>query len=215
MTNNKLKLPVYELIINDDDNTEVNTISLVSAPAIEVNWVAFGKDPLKKHNFKIQDASKRVLTGPFMIPDQPIYRNTKDTLGNIIDEYYVTISAASIRSAVQKFFKNSYGNNINQEHGGDVSGAYVIESWFVSASNDKSKSFGFDLPEGTWFGSIYIENEQYWNEYIKTGNLGLKGFSIEGLFKMGEEVKMSTNKQDFTSDPLWQLAEMISNFKNK
>ena len=44
---------------------------------------------------------------------------------------------------------------------------------------DKSKLYGFDLPDGTWFVKMKIENEQMW-EKIKQGEL--KGLSIEGYF---------------------------------
>jgi hypothetical protein len=37
-----------------------------------------------------------------------------------------------------------------------------------------------DLPLGTWVGAVKVNNEQIWNEFVKTGKV--KGFSIEGYF---------------------------------
>ena len=37
-----------------------------------------------------------------------------------------------------------------------------------------------DLPLGTWVGSVKVNNDQIWNEFVKTGKV--KGFSIEGYF---------------------------------
>ena len=55
--------------------------------------------------------------------------------------------------------------------------------------------FGYDLPNGTWFVKMKIENEDLWQK-IKSGEL--KGLSIEGYFvdkmeKMSE--KTPTNEQ--------------------
>ena len=56
---------------------------------------------------------------------------------------------------------------------------------------DKSKLYGFDLPNGTWFVKMKIENDDLWKE-IKSGSL--RGLSIEGYFtdkmeKMSEKVQ--------------------------
>ena len=37
-----------------------------------------------------------------------------------------------------------------------------------------------DLPLGTWVGSVKVNNDKIWNEFVKTGKV--KGFSIEGMF---------------------------------
>ena len=180
------KLPIYDLLIDDEDDTVVNFISLVKKPAIDINWVAMSSDvesKPKKQKFKIQNADKRILSSAVMVPDTPIYRRNEDTG----EEYYVTMSKETIQKAVKKFFKNGFSANINQNHNEKVSGAYVIESWFTTAENDKSKQYGYELPEGSWFATIYIENEEYWNEYIKTGELQGGGFSIEGMFRMAPE----------------------------
>jgi hypothetical protein len=175
------KLPVYELIINDEAGTYVNMISLVKNPAIEVNWVAFSKDTPVKQKFKIIDAEKRMLSSAVMIPNQQIYRKNPDTG----EEYYVTMSTETIEKAVKKFFKNGFMSNINQNHDDMVSGAYVVESW-LTTENDKSKQFGYDLPIGSWFATIFIENQEYWDAYIKTGKLK-GGFSVEGMFAMSDK----------------------------
>jgi hypothetical protein len=56
-----------------------------------------------------------------------------------------------------------------------------------------------DLPVGTWMGTVKVNNETIWNEFVKTGKV--KGFSIEGYFadKM-ERPKEKIN--DFSSDQL-------------
>jgi hypothetical protein len=44
---------------------------------------------------------------------------------------------------------------------------------------DKSKSYGFSLPKGTWMVSMKADNEEIWAK-AKSGEI--KGFSIEGYF---------------------------------
>lgn len=214
------KLPTYELIINDDDCidntcTIVNKISLVSDPAIEIDFVAFSKEKVSPYKFKIESAEKRYLTGVFMVPDQPIYRANKDVMGNIIEEYYVIMSRETIEKAVKKFFKYGYTNqtNIMHDDNENAKDVYVIESWITTEKNDKIKNYGFnDIPEGSWAGTIFVENEDIWNDYIKTGQL--KGFSIEGNFlKSNEPITESFGSKE--DKDLMMLAEMIEEFLNQ
>jgi hypothetical protein len=59
-----------------------------------------------------------------------------------------------------------------------------------------------DLPDGTWFGSFYVENPKVW-EMIKSG--GVKGFSVEGMFDY-EEPLSEDQKQ------LAELREILNSF---
>jgi len=36
------------------------------------------------------------------------------------------------------------------------------------------------MPKGTWMVSVKVNNEEVWEEFVKTGRV--KGFSIEGYF---------------------------------
>ena len=54
------------------------------------------------------------------------------------------------------------------QDGSTLSVAFVSENWVTALENDKSKNFGFDLPEGTWFGVVKIEDEDFWQSEIKT-----------------------------------------------
>lgn len=205
--NEPKKIACYRLLINDNDGTEVDKISLVEDPAIQVNFIAFNKDGSKKNEyqnqkFKIQDASKRMLTGVFMAANKPIYRVDKETG----EEYYVIFEAQDIERAVKKFFKGNQSGRINIEHSDMAPGCYVMDSWFIrDPQNNPLKSFGFEVNTGDWCGTVYVEDEKLWNEYIKTGKL--KGFSVEGLFKFGDKKLINTfnsdeDRLDFTADEL-------------
>ena len=50
--------------------------------------------------------------------------------------------------------------------------------------------YNLNVPVGTWVGSIKVENDKIWNDFVKTG--AVKGFSIEGYFADKMESKLST-----------------------
>lgn len=165
------KLPTYYVEFTDDAE-KIQFISLVSEPAIEINWVAFSKQ-LQVQFKQISDQQK--LAGPLMIPNVPIYRSDSE-----LGEYNLMFTKEVIQKMADKFNMESLNHNINLEHipNSKIKGAYVTENWIVEAP-DKSKKFGFDLPDGTWFGVVKIDNEQFWNSFVKDKKI--LGFSIEGL----------------------------------
>jgi len=171
-------LPTYELILNKSEHG-TQFISLVDDPAIQVNWFAFNK------HFTLKELTEqKKIAGAFLIPDQKIYR--KDENG----EYNIKFSKETIQEIADKFNSEQRGRSINLMHqdGSTLSTAFVSENWVTALENDKSKNFGFDLPEGTWFGVVKIEDEDFWQSEIKTQKL--RGFSIEGFFDM-KKIKMN------------------------
>lgn len=192
------KLPIYKLTISEDDNddTGVIAVALVDAPAIEQNWMAFAqKEPIR---FKASNKEKRIISGPLMIADQPIYRRD-DRLG----EYYVMFDRDTIYKIVQKFFRNGATGNVNMMHEERLhaSGVYMIESFLIDKERGIATPAGFDpLSDGSWFGSFKVDNQQIWDEFIKTGVF--KGFSVQGFFS-------ETKSDELTEAEIKQLAEAI------
>lgn len=169
------KLPIYSLVIDPNDESGVSYVALVDMPAIQKNWQAFSEH--KKHTFAINN-ERRILTGPLMIPDLPIYR--EDQMG----QYYVVFTKDTIYNIVYKYFKQGNTNNVNLMHDDSriPSGCFMFESFIVDRSRgiNPPPQFG-DMIDGTWFGSFKINNEDIWNNYVKTGIFN--GFSVEGLFE--------------------------------
>jgi hypothetical protein len=125
--------------------------------------------------FAIQDEEQKIVTGPLMIADLPIYRKDKD------EEYYVLFSAEEIKKIVQRFFKKGYQKKVNLEHMQPVDGVYMYESYIIDREKGVMPPKGFeDVSDGSWFGTFKIENDKIW-DMVKEGTY--KGFSIEGLFK--------------------------------
>lgn len=89
-------------------------------------------------------------------------------------------------------------NNTTHQHQQPLEGNYLIELWIVeNPENDKSAALGFrDLPKGTLMCSYKIENKEYWDTQVMSGNV--KGFSLEGFFfqqEMKRHTKSNINKQ--------------------
>ena len=170
----KKELPIYKMVINDDDQTGVNYIALVDRPAIEVNWQKFNNH----QRFKVQDAERRIISGALMVADMPIYRYTPQR-----GEFYVVFDKETIYKIVQKYMKQGFTSNVNEMHDMNktVKDVYLFESFIIDESRGIRTPIGYDeLPEGSWFGSMKVDNEQVWQEFISTNVF--KGFSVEGDF---------------------------------
>ena len=177
---------IVELVIEENNEMlAIDAISLVSAPAIEENFVYFGKE---KHNltFAKVDEEKRMLVSPALIPNKQIFRYNPQT----DSEYYVYFSKDTVRQAAELYLKHNNHHKATYEHQDRVAGVLTTESWIKEGDMDKSKMYGFDLPNGTWFVKMRIDNDDLWNK-IKEGEL--KGLSIEGYF-VDKMQKMSDNK---------------------
>ena len=193
---------IVELVIDEDSQElAIDAISLVSAPAIEENWVFFGKE---KNNLTLAkvDEEKRMLVSPALIPDKQIFRYDPNT----DSEYYVYFSKDTVRKASELYLKNNNHHKATQEHSERVSGVLTVESWIIEdTKTDKSTLYGFSLPKGTWMVKMKIENEDLWQK-IKSGEL--KGLSIEGYFTDKMEKMSETTPTD--QEILEALNEIIS-----
>ena len=94
-------------------------------------------------------------------------------------EYYVYFSKDTVRQASELYLKHNNHHKATYQHQDRVSGVLTVESWIKEGDMDKSKMYGYDLPNGTWFVKMRIDNDELWNK-IKEGEL--KGLSIEGYF---------------------------------
>ena len=163
---------IVELILDEESELGIEAISVVESPAIEEDFVA-----LKSQEFKLAeiDGERRILMGALLIPNKPIYRRNGE------DEYYIYFSKDTVLKASQMYLMNSKQNNSTLEHQHQLEGLSLVESWIVEDKvHDKSVKYGMDLPLGSWVGSVKVNNDQIWNEFVKTGKV--KGFSIEGYF---------------------------------
>lgn len=183
-------MDIIELILDEDQDNFVEAISVVENPAIEEDFVALKSQTFK---FEKQDEEKKILIGPILIPNKPIYRRSGDR------EYYIYFSRETVRKASQLYLKQNMQHNSTLEHEMAITGLTLVESWIVEdKENDKSNMYGMDLPLGSWVGAIKVDNEEIWNDYVKTGKV--KGFSIEGYF--ADKIQTPEDKEEELSKAL-------------
>ena len=168
-------MKIYKII-----NGKCTTISVVEEPAIEEDFIKLKSDKLYKFT-----KDQQILIGPALVPDKPIYRNDEH------GEYYISFDASSIKQIAADYLKHL---QINIDHNESIP-ATVLESWIKESENDKSVDYGFNLPVGTWFVKIHIDNEEVWQD-IKNNKYG---FSIElnaMLFNKQNEVIVDKDAMD-------------------
>lgn len=186
---------IIELVLDEmQELMGIQAISIVENPAIEEDFVAL---KTQKIEFATQSDEKRILMGAALIPNKPIYRRNGE------EEFYVYFSRDTIRKASELFFQNGNQNKSTLEHQAELQGLSVVESWIIeSEEQDKSRLYGLEMPVGTWMVSMKVNNEDIWNNYVKTGKV--KGFSIEGYFV--DKVNFARQEMEILEE---QEAELI------
>lgn len=183
-------MKIIELVLDETAMLNgIDAISIVESPAIEENFVALKNQ--QKVAFATQSEDKRLLIGPALIPNKTIYRHQDG------EEFYVYFSKGTIRRASELFLMRGNQNNSTLEHEAAIHGLSVVESWIIEdADKDKSRLYGLNMPVGTWMVSVKVNNEEVWNNFVKTG--AVKGFSIEGYF--ADKVQMAKMQLESYSD---------------
>ncbi len=157
-----------------------------------------------KGQFKFfADKERRLISGALMISDLPIYR--ADESG----EYYVVFDKEQIEKIAQRFFKKGFTHNVNMMHDSErqVDGVYMVESFIIDKTRGIKTPEGYPtLTEGSWFGTFKVDNNEVWNDFIRTGVF--KGFSVEGAFA-------HRKLKDAPVSVIESLADRIHNLRKK
>lgn len=185
-----MKLPIYELKISENftDDSEVSYVALVDEPAIKKDFLMFNENKIEA-KFKVTNEDQHIISGPLMLADELIYRNNEK-----FGEHYVKFSADTIKQIAIKFAKKNYQSRVNLMHDEHqkVDGVTMFESFLVDKKRGIQAMAEFkDVPDGSWFGSFYVDNPQVW-EQLKSGEF--KGFSVEGLFDYEEPISQDMNE---------------------
>jgi len=149
------------------------------------------------------DKERRLISGALMISDLPIYR--ADESG----EYYVVFDKEQIEKIAQRFFKKGFTHNVNMMHDSErqVDGVYMVESFIIDKTRGIKTPEGYPtLTEGSWFGTFKVDNNEVWNDFIRTGVF--KGFSVEGAFA-------HRKLKDAPVSVIESLADRIHNLRKK
>lgn len=185
-----MKIRVYDMTINAEDETGVDINSFVDMPAHTRSFETYGKK--QKATFAVDD-EKRIVTGVFIMADHLIYRNDKQ-----LGEHWVKFKPEVIWQIRNKFFKNGFNTNTNVQHQTMVDGAILVDSFIVHSTDPRFPKVPEILAkqkvnDGSWVGSYHIENEQLWQD-CKNGIF--TGFSVEGYFdKVEAKVRTGMSKK--------------------
>ena len=191
-----MELPIKKAIIDvEDSEMGLKTVSLVSDPAIQINWIKFNKQSEIK--LAIQNEDKRIIFTPVLIPNQLIYRNIAG------EEFNLMFDKETIEQVEQKWVKDNLSSTVDIEHSSKlIDGVTFFES--VLLNNERfATAKGFEgLPEGTWFLTGKVESDDVWSK-VKSGEIN--GVSIDGLFKTAEVKKVTMSDE--------QIIKIINNLK--
>lgn len=172
------ELPIYKLIITDDQEIGINYVALVDKPATGELWVAFQAQAPCAIEFKAVDEEKRIVMGALMVANLPIPR-----VDDKNQAFLVVLDAENIDKAMQKLAKQGKQSNVNLMHDPKqvVDGVYMQYAWPINKERGMPTPAGFnEVTDGSVFAMYKIDNEQVWQD-IKAGKF--KGFSIEGVLK--------------------------------
>jgi hypothetical protein len=182
----------------------VFAISLVKTPATEETFIAMSAQEEMIKMAKINE-EQRVVMGLVLQPEQLILRQDPESG----EKFNIVFSADTIKELSHNFFKSGFQLNSKLEHNSPIKDVTFVESWIVENSDiDKSANFGMNFPKGSWMATMKIDNDDIWNNYVKTGEV--EGFSVDAMVDLEEinlksELKMSENKSIIT-----MLKEIIS-----
>ena len=174
------ELPLYDITLEDFEQG-MYKISLVDKPAIEENFIYFSKQSIEM----FANDEKREVVGPIMIPNKEILRQSAEN-----GFYYVRFTEETIREIMYNYSKKGLFNEFGIQHENDTTDVVMLEIWMKESDNDKSKDYGFELPNGTVFVKAKIESDELFNA-IKDGEIN--GFSIEIAANI-----TPTNKEEMT-----------------
>jgi hypothetical protein len=210
-----MDLPIIELTLEDLEQG-VDATALVENPAIQRNWMAFKEH--KSYEFKTHNEDKRILAGALMVADFPMYRNMNGK------EFFVKFSSETIEQLADRMVLNNKLTAFNFEHDAkkELADMHIQQFFIINTELGVNTPIGFEeLPNGSLFAFVKVNNEQVWNDYVKTGIV--KGFSIEGNFATKEEFSEQQiineleqiNKINNMSDALKKLNELTDKLKAK
>lgn len=198
------KLPLFDISL-EDIAQGMYKISLVDKPAIEEDFIHFNEVE------KVQmfaDEKKKEVVGPIMIPNKEILRFSPE-----MGYYYVRFTAETIQEIMYKYSKEGLFNAFGINHQNDTDDVVMLEVWTKESDNDKSKDYGYNLPNGTVFVKAKIESDELFTA-IENGEIN--GFSIEIKADIKPTINNEEQMNEFTfAKELGKLEAQFEAMANK
>jgi hypothetical protein len=164
----------------------INAIALVDSPAMLTEWLMFSEQ--KSYEFKMAfNEEQKIITAPLIVADLPILRIVDN------EEFYVVYKKDVNMQILQKYMADQNQKKVKLTHDTDKisKGVFVFEIFMSDESRGIVQPKGFDLPDGTIFCSMKINDAQIWND-IKTKKVN--GISLEGYFDLEQKTTLDENE---------------------
>lgn len=229
------ELEQYLMTVGDNEEDEDNVLrtSLVNNPATHKLFAVFEHQEKNPNlDFKVvaptpeneQIIAKsgnfsRIISGVWFMPDTDYLRYDYE-----LESFFTTrMERSELKKAVTQFAKRGLTNDFNVHHDTSarpLEGLKTLEVWVLDNHKELSpilknsiETLGYsakDIPLGTVFMTVFCSNEQFFNDKILSGEV--KGFSIEGFFKLTKKKKenMSKIKEMFSGLGVIQEAGILS-----
>ena len=198
-------VPIYSAIVTDD-GLGMEKISLVDDPAMESDFKYFENAEKEEFKFSVQNEEQRHIFGVVIRADHPVFRISAEGF-----PYYITFSKETIKTIVQKYFREGRQNNFNLMHtpGTDVDSVEMLQ-FFIKDTEKGIDPKGFeDIEDGSLFGEFKVMDDGIWND-IKEGKF--KGFSMEIFYDI--EIPLEEEEEQLYSD-IQGLLDQIANHLKK
>ena len=198
-------VPIYQAVVCDD-GLGMEKISLVDDPAMESDFQFFGNEE-DRFKFSVQNEDQHIIFGVIIRADHPVLRLSAEGF-----PYYITFSKETIKTIVQKYFREGRQNNFNLMHtpGTDVDSVEMLQAFI----KDKERGIdpkGFeDIEDGSLFGEFKVTDEGLWGD-IKAGKF--KGFSMEIFYDI--EIPLEEEEEQLYSDIQGLLDDILTKVKDK
>ena len=195
-----MELPIYKLLITDDEDIEVNYVAIVDSPATQSYAAYFSAIPETiEHSFQVIDEARNIVGGYLMIADRPIKRVDKKG-----KEYFVVLDAENIDKAMIKFYEKGYQNNVNISHdkARKVEGMTLYQHFIINREMGVKAPKGFETEkDGSSFGFFKVKNKEVM-DLVKSNKFG---FSIEGMFKQEPVIMVNEEEANAIMNTLKKL----------
>lgn len=190
------KLPIYYASIDETKKglelkeQGIQNIALVDSPAMLTEWLMFNEQ--KPYELKMSfNEEQQIITAPVIVSELPIYRRVVEN--GIAKEFYVVYKKDTNMKIMQKYMLDGNQKKVKLTHDtSDLSkGVFVFEVFMSDESRGIQQPKGFDLPDGTIFCSMKINNPEIW-KLAKQGEI--KGISLEGFFDLEQHVELTDSE---------------------
>jgi hypothetical protein len=164
------KYPIYEVVVDYDDESGMLRNSFVEKPAVEFTKFAFSKEQ-QRFVFS-DDKNENMFMGVSILADTPIPR-----VNEFGEPFAVIFTKDTVRTILNKLVMKNKTNEITLYHDEKqpIDGIYMVESFITEKGRVESPLF--DVPDGSLITTYWVPDDEKYE--ILKNDPKFNGFSIE------------------------------------